>query len=378
MKNTQNIIALLLIVLIAFACGGPSGNEDKKTRQLEKLKEQHAKLDQQIRQLEEELNKGKEPVMRTIPVQLTEVKTEMFSHFIEVQGRVDGEDNIAVSAQLPGVVTAVYVKEGDRVSKGQVMAQLESSALQQQYESARTQLEFATNVYNKQKALWDQQIGSEIQFLTAKNNKEAAEKGVAALREQLEMNKIKAPVSGSVEEVNLKVGQMASPGMPAIRVVNFSSVKVVTDIAEAYAPKVKPGARVIISIPDLNKDIESKVDFTSKYINPVNRTFLTEIRLKPGQIDYRANMIAKVRINDYNNPEAIVVPVSVVRETANDRYLFVAENQDGKVVAKRRTVKLGQTYNGMAEITEGLKPGDKIITTGFNNLEDGQPLQVNK
>lgn len=378
MKNTQNIIALLLIVLIAFACGGPSGNEDKKTRQLEKLKEQHAKLDQQIRQLEEELNKGKEPVMRTIPVQLTEVKTEMFSHFIEVQGRVDGEDNIAVSAQLPGVVTTVYVKEGDRVSKGQVMAQLESSALQQQYESARTQLEFATNVYNKQKALWDQQIGSEIQFLTAKNNKEAAEKGVAALREQLEMNKIKAPVSGSVEEVNLKVGQMASPGMPAIRVVNFSSVKVVTDIAEAYAPKVKPGARVIISIPDLNKDIESKVDFTSKYINPVNRTFLTEIRLKPGQIDYRANMIAKVRINDYNNPEAIVVPVSVVRETANDRYLFVAENQDGKVVAKRRTVKLGQTYNGMAEITEGLKPGDKIITTGFNNLEDGQPLQVNK
>lgn len=371
MKLIYNSVLTILVLLIAVSCGTP----DKKA-ELEKLKKQQSEIQAQIKKLEAELKVNDKNALRTVSVEITEVKPVTFSHFLEVQGKVDGEDNIGVSAQMPGVVTAIYVREGDRVRKGQVMAEMESSALQQQYESARTQLEFATNVFNKQKALWDQQIGSEIQFLTAKSNKETAEKGVAALKEQLEMSKIKSPINGSVEEVNLKIGQMASPGMPAIRVVNFSSVKVVTDIAEAYAPKVKPGSKVIVSIPDLNKEIEAKIDFTSKYINPVNRTFLTEIRLKPGDIEYRANMIARVKINDYNNPEAITVPLSVVRETIDGKYLYVAEKVNGQFQAKRRTVETGQAYGGMTEITNGLKPGDQVITTGFNNLVEGQPLKV--
>lgn len=371
MKLNYKLPVLAISVLFLAACG----NVDKN-KELETLKKERADLDTRIHNLEAELNKNKEQSIKTISVQLTEAKAEPFSHFLEVQGKVDGEDNIGVSAQMPGVVTAIYVKEGDRVRKGQVLAQTESSAMQQQYESAKTQLDFATNVYNKQKALWDQQIGSEIQFLTAKTNKESAEKSVAALGEQLEMTRIKSPINGTIEEVNLKVGQMAQPGMPAIRVVNFSSVKVVAQIAEAYASRVKPGAKVIVSIPDLGKDIEAKVDFTSKYIDPVNRTFLTEIRLKPGQIEYRANMIARVKINDYINPEAMIVPVSVVREAADGKYIYVAENVNGKMLAKRRTVEVGQTYNGMAEITSGIKPGDKVITTGYNNLVEGQPLKV--
>ncbi|HLO92488.1 MAG TPA: efflux RND transporter periplasmic adaptor subunit [Lentimicrobium sp.] len=373
MKLNYKLPVLALFVLFLASCG--NGNQDK-SKQLEDLKKQRSELDAQIHKLETDLNKGKEQAIKTMSVQLTEIKTEPFSHFLEVQGKVDGEDNIGVSAQMPGVVTAIYVKEGDRVSRGQVLAQIESGAMQQQYESAKTQLELATSVYNKQKALWDQQIGSEIQFLTAKTNKESAEKGLAALGQQLEMSKIKSPINGAVEELNLKIGQMAQPGMPAIRVVNFSTVKVVADIAEAYASKVKPGAKVIVSIPDLGKDIEAKVDFTSKYINPVNRTFLTEIRLKPGQIEYRANMIARVKINDYNNPEAMIIPIGVVREAADGKYIYVAENENGKIVAKRRTVEIGQTYNGMAEISKGIKPGDKVITTGYNNLVEGQPLKV--
>lgn len=367
-----NKLTFLLILLIAISCGGPTD----KNQELEKLKKQHSELDAKIKTLEAELNKTDESVLRTVAVEVSEVKHESFSHFLEVQGRVDGEDNIAVSAQMPGVITAIFVDEGDRVRKGQVLAQLESNALQQQYESAKTQLEFATNVYNKQKALWDQQIGSEIQFLTAKNNKETAEKGVAALGEQLEMSKIKSPINGSVEEVNLKLGQMAQPGMPAFRVVNFSSVKVVADIAESYAGLVKPGARTIITIPDLKKDIEAKVDFTSKYINPVNRTFTTEVRLKPGDAEYRANMVARVRINDYSNEDAIVVPVSLIREAGDGKFIFVAENVNGQILAQRKTVEVGHSYNGKSEITKGLKPGDKIITKGFNNLVEGQPLKV--
>lgn len=371
MKLIHKLPVIILMLVIASSCGGGD-----KNKELDKLKKERAALDTKIHALEAELNKGKESAIKTISVQLTDAKEESFSHFIEVQGKVDGEDNIGVSAQMPGVVTAIYVKEGDRVQKGQVLAQIESSALQQQYESAKTQLEFATNVFNKQKALWDQQIGSEIQFLQAKTTKESAEKSVAAIREQLEMSKIKAPINGSIEEVNLKLGQMAQPGMPAIRVVSFSTVKVIADIAEAYASKVKPGAKVIVAIPDLGKEIEAKVDFTSKYINPVNRTFLTEIRLKPGQNDFRANMIARVKINDYTNEKAIVVPVSVVRDATEGKYIYVAENVNGKMQAKRRVVEVGQTYNGMAEIIKGLKPGDKIITAGYNNLVDGQPLKV--
>ncbi len=376
MKLIHKLQAIALLIFFITSCASPSGNVDQKKKELEELKKERSALDTKIHSLESELKIGDEITDRIVSVKVTDVKKESFSHFVEVQGRIDGEDNIGVSAQLPGVITAIYVKEGDKVRRGEVLAIIESSALQQQYESARTQLEFATNVYNKQKALWDQQIGSEIQFLTAKSNMETAEKGVASLREQLEMSKIKSPINGSVEEVNLKVGQMASPGMPAIRVVNFSSVKVIADIAESYASKVRPGAKAIVSIPDLGKDIEAKVDFTSKYINPVNRTFLTEIRLKPGDIEYRANMIARVRINDYTNDDAVVIPVSVLKETTDGTFIYVAESVNGMYQAKRRIVEVGQTYNGNAEITKGLKPGDKVVTAGYNSLVDGQPLKI--
>lgn len=371
MKLIHKLPVIILMLVIASSCGGGD-----KNKELDKLKKERAALDTKIHALEAELNKGKESAIKTISVQLTDAKEESFSHFIEIQGRVDGEDNIGVSAQAPGVVTAIYVKEGDQVRKGQVLAQTESSALQQQYDGLMIAYQIKKTVYEKRKAIWDKQIGSEIEYISAKAEMEGAEKAAAAAKDQLEMTRIKSPINGTVEEVNLRNGQMAQPGMPAFRVVNFSTVKVVADIAEAYASKVKPGAKVIVAIPDLGKEIEAKVDFTSKYINPVNRTFLTEIRLKPGQIDYRANMIARVKINDYTNEKAIVVPVSVVRDATEGKYIYVAENVNGKMQAKRRVVEVGQTYNGMAEIIKGLKPGDKIITAGYNNLVDGQPLKV--
>lgn len=376
MKFIYRLSALALVLFIATSCGSQVDDTAKKTAELEKLKQEHSDLDAKIRLLEAELNKDDESIKRTISVELTDVKKELFSHYLEVQGRIDGEDNIGVSAQMPGVITAIYVKEGDRVKRGQVLAQIENSSLRETYEATRTLADLATSVYNKRKALWEQQIGSEVEYLGAKAEMESRQKSLAAIGEQLEMTKIKSPINGSIEEVNLKIGQMASPGMPAIRVVNFSTVKVIADIAESYASRVRPGAKVIVTIPDLGKDIEAKIDFTSKYINPVNRTFLTEIRLKPGVLEYRANMIAKIRINDYSNAEAIVVPVSVLRETSDGRYVYVAENVKGQLQAKRRTVEVGQTYNGQAEITKGLLPGDKLITTGQSNLVDGQPLKV--
>lgn len=373
-KIMKNALILATLVLVAVACNNPAD----KSAELANLKKQRDELNIKIQTLEQELNKNDTTAnLKMTTVAITEATKSQFDHFLEVQGKVDGEDNIAVSAQTPGVITAVLVNEGDAVKKGQILALTDNSVLKQQIENLKTQLNFATNLYNKQKALWDQQIGSEVQYLTAKNNKESLEANLAALNDQLEMTKIKSPINGTVEEVNLKVGQLASPGLPAVRVVNFASAKVIADISEAYAPRVKVGDKVIVSFPDFDKEIETRIHFTSKYINPVNRTFSTEVKLKPSDVEYRANMIAVVKINDYSNPSSFVIPVSLIKESSGGKYIYVAKQVNGKLVAHRQVVEVGGTYNGMAEVTSGLQEGDKVITTGYNNLVEGQLIQVN-
>jgi RND family efflux transporter MFP subunit len=373
MKTINKSIIFLLLLAMAVACK-PA---DKKA-ELEKLKKEHDELAVKIKALETELQvSDTTKVDKVTAVAITEAKTAEFNHYLEVQGKVDGEDNIAVSAQMAGSITAVFVKEGDQVRKGQILAQIDNSIIQQQIASTKQQLDFATNLYNKQKALWDQQIGSEVQYLTAKNNKENLEKALLTLNEQVEMTRIKSPINGSVEEVNLKVGQMASPGLPAVRVVNFSTVKVVAEIAEAYAPKVSVGDKVIVFFPDFNTEIASQIRFTSKYINPVNRTFQSEVRLGPSKVEYRANMMAVVKINDYRNPSAFAVPITLIRDSQSGKFIYVAKEENGKLVARRLPVTVGSTYNGLAEITTGIATGDKIITTGFNSLIDGELIQAN-
>ena len=373
MKTMNKSIIFLLLVVMAFACK-PA---DKKS-ELAKLKKQHDELAVKIKALETELMVGDSTkVSKVTSVAITEAKPEEFNHFLEVQGKVDGEDNIAVSAQMAGAITAVFVKEGDQVRKGQVLAQIDNSIIQQQISSTKQQLDFVTSLYIKQKALWDQQIGSEVQYLTAKNNKENLEKALSTLNEQYEMTRIKSPINGSVEEVNLKLGQMASPGLPAVRVVNFSTVKVIAEIAEAYAPKVKPGDKVIVFFPDFNTEVVSKIRFTSKYINPINRTFQSEVRLGPSKVEYRANMMAVVKINDYHNPSAFAVPITLIRDSQSGKYIYIANEENGNLVARRLPVTVGSTYNGLAEITSGINSGTKIITTGFNSLIDGELIQTN-
>jgi membrane fusion protein (multidrug efflux system) len=375
MKTMTKTLVLSILVIFAAACGNTA---DKKA-ELASLKKQRDEINAKIKTIEDELDQsGNSTVVKLTDVLITEAQPTDFNHYLEVQGKVDGEDNLAVSAQMAGVINAVFVKEGDAVKKGQVMAQIDNSVLKQQVEGVKTQLTFATSLYNKQKALWEKQIGSEVQYLSAKNNKEGLEANLSALNDQMEMTRIKSPINGTVEEVNLKLGQMASPGLPAIRVVNFSSVKIIADISEAYAPKIKTGNKVLVNFPDFNTEVEGKIHFTSKYINPVNRTFQTEIRLGPGKVEYRANMMAVVKVNDYNNPSAIVVPVSVVRESTNGRYIYLAKEEGGKQVARRTQVTVGNTYNGMAEITGGLAKGDKVITTGYNSLVEGQLLKISK
>ncbi|MFA6924295.1 MAG: efflux RND transporter periplasmic adaptor subunit [Bacteroidales bacterium] len=317
---------------------------------------------------EQTLKKSKE-------VSISEIKTREFSHYIEVQGKVDGEDNVGVFAKTIGVVTNIFVNAGDEVKKGQILAQIDDQFVKQSIKEIQTQIDFTTDLYNKQKNLWEQKIGSEVQYLSAKTNKEAMENRKASALEQLDMFKIISPIDGTIEDIPIKVGQSVAPGLPIFRVINFSKIKVVADVAEVFTAKIKKGNDVLIYFPDLNQEMPAQLTFSSKYINPTNRTFAIEIRLQPSEIEYRANMIAIIKIKDYTSANAFALPVNIVQSDAKDKYVFVAENVNGKNIAKKQLVKTGQSYNGIIEITNGLKPGDKVITTGYQDLDDGQEIK---
>lgn len=306
-----------------------------------------------------------------------EVQKDTFSHYIEVQGKVDGDQNVVANPKAPGVVTQILVNVGDQVSKGQVLAQLDDQVLSQTMKELKLSLEFVTDLYNKQKNLWDQKIGSEVQYLSAKNNKESLENKIKTFQEQLDMYKISSPISGSIEEIGIKVGQMVSPGMMVpFRVINFSKVKVVADVSEGYSDKIKKGNEIIIKFPDLNKEIRAKVDFASRFINPVNRTFLIESYLNPSEMEFRANMLATIQIKDYVSTGVYKLPINLILSSETDKYVFVAKKQGETWIAKKQTVKIGQTYNGIAEIKSGLVDGDKVLTSGLLELEDGDLVKL--
>jgi RND family efflux transporter MFP subunit len=365
-------ILLAFLILAVVSCG----KKDDKAAKLEKLKGERDKISIEITKLEVELAKeGKSTLStNTVSVQVKAIIPMSFKHYIEVQGKIDGEENVSVSAEAMGVIKSVNVKAGQTVKKGQVLAEIDADVLYQSLAEIQQQLQFATDLYNKQKSLWDKKIGSEVQFLTAKNNKESMEKRERTLKNQIGMYQIKSPINGTVEDLPLKVGQNIAPGLNAARVINFTTVKATAEVAEAYAAKVQLNNDVLIYFPDLNKEIPSKISFTSKYINPVNRTFIVESRFSPNGNNLSANMIAVVKINDYVKDAAIVIPINIIQNSMGSKYVYVVKTENNKKVARRQDVLPGLIYNGLAEILTGLKSGDQVITTGYQDLKEGQSI----
>ncbi|MCX6244770.1 MAG: efflux RND transporter periplasmic adaptor subunit [Bacteroidetes bacterium] len=370
MKKT---LFLLGILIFAIACS----SSDKKA-QLEKLKKEHDKIAGQIASLEKEL-KSSDDVKAAI-VSIETLTRNSFDHYIEVQGRIDGNENIGVSPRTAGVVTKIIAHEGDFVQKGQVLATLDAEVLRRNLTDLQSQLAFVTDLYEKQKALWDQKIGSEVQYLTAKNNKESVENKIAALKDQISMTNITAPIDGTIEDIPIKVGQLATAGVPAFRIINFAKAKAVADVGEAYSSKIKTGDQVKIFLPDLNTELQQNVTFASKYINPTNRTFIVEVELSPANgMVYRANMIAVIRIKDYSNPSTIAIAQNYIQASKDEgSYVFTSKNENGKNVAKKTYIKTGITYNGLTEILGGLKEGDTLITAGYKDLYEGQVIDYKK
>ena len=221
--------------------------------------------------------------------------------------------------------------------------------------------------------MWDQGIGSEKQYLDAKNGKESLQNKVDAMKEQLNMSNITSPIDGTVEDIPIKVGQMAAVGVPAFRVINFSKAKAVADVGEAYSAKIKTGDQVKVFLPDFNKELLEKVTFASKFINPTNRTFTVEVEIPEAANSLRANMIAVIMIKDYMNPAAIAIPQNYIQSSKTEGlFVFIVKEENGKKSARKARVNTGVTYNGLTEITSGLHEGDRIITAGYKDLYEGQ------
>ncbi len=367
----KKILSIMIVLSLLAACS----SSDKKA-QLDKLKEKQAALKEEISKLEAAIAaEGDSTAGKEKEVGVITVTPQPFKHFIEIQGRVDADENVAVSSKMAGVVSRILVKEGDEVTEGQTLAELDNSVLLQSMEELKTGLDFATNLYNKQKSLWDQKIGTEVQYLSAKNNKESLEKKLSTLNEQLDMMKLKSPINGAVDAIDIKIGQALIPGLPSIRVVNFNNLKVKAEVSETYASKVKKGNNALIFFPDLNKEIPSTITYAAKVINNLTRTFTAEAALSSDKQDYHPNMIVVLKIIDYQKDSAIVIPVNMIQRTEKAQFVYVAGKKDGKNIAQKKEIKIGEICNGSAEVLSGLSKNDKLITAAYLDLTDGMIIK---
>ncbi len=373
MKTIKLSLTGIAVIILMFSCS------TDKHAQLTKLKSEQAVLAEKIKNLEDELKSEKDSLDtgKFKFVGLSEIKNEPFDHYIRVQGKLDGDQNAAVFAEAPGTVSARYADVGQRVTKGQVLAQIDDQQYKSQLESLESQYALAADLFEKQQRLWDQKIGSEVQYKQSKTGKESLELQIASLRQQVDKFKIKSPIDGTVEEVNIKVGGVVSPDprLAAFRVVAFKNLKVSAEVSEAYSARIQNGNRLVIEFPDINKTIEGKVNFVSKYINPVNRTFIMETNISNGIQNLKANMIAIIQINDYHNDNAILVPMNYIQTDLSGSYVYAVRSKDQYNAAYKQPVVIGSSYNGVAEIINGLAVGDMIVSTGFQELIDGEYIR---
>lgn len=386
-RSFTNIIAVALLATLAMACGNSqkeqAGKLGEKKAELAKLQAESATLLEKITLLESEIAKLDTAAAKVETgklISVLAVAPQDFNHYIELQGRVDADDISYVTPRgMGGQVKALYVKQGDVVSKGQLLLKLDDRIANQQLEQLKTQLNFAEDIYKRRQNLWKQGIGSEVELLSAKNNVDNLNKQMELVKEQISMTNVYAEVSGFVNTMNARVGQVfqgVSGVTPDITIINTSRLKVITDVPENYLSKVNKGSRVEISIPDISKNFSSNISFISASINPASRGFATEARL-PADASLKPNQLALVRILDYAAPSAMVVPVNLVQSDEKGKYVFVAVTEKNGMVARKKPVIVGQVQGEQVEIKMGLSAGDQLVAQGYQGLYDGQKVVLN-
>ncbi|MEM7659380.1 MAG: efflux RND transporter periplasmic adaptor subunit [Bacteroidota bacterium] len=380
------ILSMLTILGGAVACQKASGGAERgqeivlnrKKQELADKKQQLLSLNLEIAQLQaelEELDPTLAQKIRQAPVIVSPLEARDFQHFVQVQGKIEADKNILVTPQMSGRLTNLNVREGQRVKAGQSLGRLDASIMEATIAEINTSLDLAKVMFEKQENLWKQEIGTEVQYLTAKNQVESLEKRLATLDEQLALHVIRAPISGTVDEILPKVGEMVSPAMPAFRIVNNSNLSLVADLSESYAPKIKTGDVVKVNFPALDQAIDGKVSVVGQSIDPNDRTFRVEVKL-PNNSSYKPNMFGQLAINDETRESAVVIPFEVVQHSEEGPFVFVAKAEGERMVAERRMLELGLSSEDEIEVVSGLSSGDQLITSGHKDLSDGQEILI--
>jgi RND family efflux transporter MFP subunit len=387
----KKISYLFISMMLLTACGGEAptteeiiASEDiaavnaKKTELLNQKKE----LEIGIKAIEEYLDKNTKQKDGTL-VSVVTVQDTLFNHYIELQGSVSTKQNITLMAEMPGILTHVYVTEGQDVVKGQQLARIDDGGVAQQILQMKVQSQLAKTTFERQKRLWDQKIGSEIQFLQAKANYESQQNAILAMQSQLAKSIVTAPFSGIIDDVITEQGNVVSSGATKLfRLVNLDNMYIEVEVPETYIASIREGTDVKVEFPVLHKSMNSKVRQTSSFINPANRSFNIEIPVENSGKNVKPNLTARLTINDYTKEDAILVPLSVISENQNgDQYVMVANNLKDDAgyktaIAKRRIVQTGKTSENMVEITEGLQKGDLIIVEGARSVNDDQQIRI--
>ncbi|MBD0365831.1 MAG: efflux RND transporter periplasmic adaptor subunit [Flavisolibacter sp.] len=373
---------VLITGIIAGCSDGKKAREgdvnDKRVR-LEKLKKEQQNLNAEIEKLQKELaltdTTGRVAANPKL-VAVAPVQPQDFTHYIDLQGKIDATNisYVAPPNGMGGVVKALYIKQGDYVRKGQVLAKLDDQLLRQQIEPVRVQLAAAEDTYRRTKNLWDQGIGTYQQVLTAQTQVESLRKQIGIIQKQIGQTNVTASTSGVADQVNVRVGE-AFVGQtalgPQIRIVNTGSLKVVTEVPENYLGRVGQGSKVQIVLPNINRTLESRVNVAGKTIDPARRTFYIEAPI-PSEPNLKPNQIATVRIQDYAVASAVTIPVNTLQNDDKGKFVMVAVNENGKMIARKRYVTVGELYQDRLEVKSGLQNSEQLITEGFQNLYDGQ------
>lgn len=386
----KKIYVILLSSVLFLSCGGDKKNSTASVVEngsLDQLRAKRSELVQQADALNKELALiddaiGKKDANHKLAlITVIAVKDTVFNHYLELQASVQTKENIVLNAEMGGILQQVYVTEGQNVTKGQTLGKIDDGGLSSQLAQMETQAALAKTTFERQQNLWNQKIGSEIQFLQAKTNYNAQLKAVAQMKSQLAKTVIRAPFTGTIDDIVTEKGSVVGPGTPVMRIVSLNNMYLEAEVPEKNISSVKKGSDVIVDFPVLNETLNTKITQVSNYINPENRSFSIQVAVPNKNGKIKPNLTSKIQIKDYSNLKAIIVPINIISENAEgEQYLYIADNlnKDGNAVAKKVIVKTGQSQNGLVEITEGIKDGDQIINEGARSVKDGQKVSIIK
>jgi len=369
---------ILITLVVAGACSQPVSDVETKKQELEAAQNEMISLREKIGNLEKEIVALDPTFARNnnaVLISTWPLEAKPFEHYVDVRGSVESRKNVSLSAMSGGKIEKVLVSEGQQVSAGQVLIVLEAEIIRNSIKELNTSIELAKTVYEKQARLWEQKIGSEIQYLQAKNNKEALERKLATMNSQLDQMIIRAPFSGAIDKVEALVGEMATPGLPLVRMVNPSDMYVKADVSEDFIGKLKKNDKVEIYFPAFDKKVKSNILSVGQVINAENRTFRIEANLD-SQLSAKPNQVVVISLRDYVNPKVFQVPTKIIQRDNQGQFLFVIDNKENSLLARKVYIKSGMSDGNLTEVLEGLDGSEQVVYEGFREVTEGAELKI--